>query len=197
MRMWNAGMDYLDGCNIGLDGVVTQQTNYQMSGFNLAYRNIRYQGVGGGELPADPEIIPLSIIPFDKLCVYDNQFFPDNRTSFLKCWINQPQSAALGILRNNVLSGYGVIRACRSGFKIGPMFADTPELAEILFSALKSHAPERSSVFLDVPEVNGAAIELVNRHKMSYSFETARMYTGQNPDLPLTRLYGVTSFELG
>jgi hypothetical protein len=28
-------------------------------------------------------------------------------------------------------------------------------------------------------------------------FETARMYTGPAPDLPLSRLYGVTSFELG
>jgi len=28
-------------------------------------------------------------------------------------------------------------------------------------------------------------------------FETARMYTGAAPDLPLPKLFGVTSFELG
>jgi len=28
-------------------------------------------------------------------------------------------------------------------------------------------------------------------------FETARMYTGAIPELPMDRLFGVTSFELG
>jgi len=28
-------------------------------------------------------------------------------------------------------------------------------------------------------------------------FETARMYTGAAPQLPLRRLFGVTTFELG
>jgi hypothetical protein len=32
---------------------------------------------------------------------------------------------------------------------------------------------------------------------MTPVFETARMYTRQSPELPLNRLFGVTSFELG
>jgi hypothetical protein len=28
-------------------------------------------------------------------------------------------------------------------------------------------------------------------------FETARMYTGGDPGLPLERIYGITTFELG
>jgi hypothetical protein len=32
---------------------------------------------------------------------------------------------------------------------------------------------------------------------MTSVFETARMYTKRAPDIPLTRLFGVTSFELG
>jgi hypothetical protein len=28
-------------------------------------------------------------------------------------------------------------------------------------------------------------------------FETARMYTGEPPPLPMQRLYGITTFELG
>ncbi|MFD2271530.1 hypothetical protein ACFS07_11130 [Undibacterium arcticum] len=66
---------------------------------------------------------------------------------FLRCWINQPQSTALGILRNGTLAGYGVLRSCRSGYKIGPLFADSPELAEHLFLALKAHAPEGAPIF--------------------------------------------------
>jgi Acetyltransferase (GNAT) domain len=54
------------------------------------------------------------------------------------------------------------------------------------FVALKSFAPEDSPVFLDIPEANAAAVDLVNRHGMTVVFETARMYMGKRPDLSLT-----------
>jgi hypothetical protein len=48
-----------------------------------------------------------------------------------------------------------------------------------------------------VPEVNRAAVDMARRHGMERVFETARMYTGEVPDLPLDRIFGVTSFEVG
>jgi GNAT superfamily N-acetyltransferase len=197
MQIWNAGMELLSGRTIGLDGVIAQQDNYKKSGFALAYSNVRYQGTGGGDYPAGAGIVPLSALVFDDICAYDQAFFPDNRREFLKYWIDRPQSAALGIVRDNKLAGYGVLRICRTGFKVGPLFADSPECAEQLFVALKSHAPESAPVFLDIPAVNAAAVDLVNRQNMTVSFETARMYAGKAPDLPINRLFGVTTFELG
>jgi hypothetical protein len=135
--------------------------------------------------------------PYDEICEYDQPFFPDERIRFLKRWIEQPQGTALGIMRNSKLAGYGVLRICRSGYKVGPLFADSPELAEHLFMALKAYAPEGAPIFLDTPEVNSAAVDLAKRHNMIVAFETARMYTGEYPDLPTNRLFGVTTFELG
>ncbi len=45
IKLWNTALAYLKGHNVGLDGVVAQQSNYKKSGFALAYRNIRYEGV--------------------------------------------------------------------------------------------------------------------------------------------------------
>jgi hypothetical protein len=95
------------------------------------------------------------------------------------------------------LAGYGVLRPCRSGYKIGPLFADGPEIAEYLFLALQENIPQGTSVFLDAPAVNLAAVDLAKRHNMTAVFETARMYAGKSPDLPIHRLFGATSFELG
>lgn len=197
IQIWNAALEYLEGRTIGLDGVIAQQDNYRKSGFELSYRNIRYRGTGGGNPPDDAGIVRLSMVPFDELCAYDQPFFPDSRAEFLRCWIDQPQSTALGVLRNHELAGYGVLRVCRTGYKIGPLFADSPDLAETLFSALKAHAPEGAPIFLDTPETNPAAVELARRHSMTVVFETARMYKGKGPDLPMDRLFGVTTFELG
>ncbi|MDP3150236.1 MAG: hypothetical protein Q8N83_14030 [Ignavibacteria bacterium] len=130
----------------------------------MAYRNIRYQGTGGGNPITDSGIVQLSSISFNELCAYDKPFFLAVAHIF-KCWINQPQTNALGILRNNKLAGYGVMRICRSGYKIGPLFADSSELAERLFLSLKSSASEGAPIFLDTPGVNSAAIYLAKRYK--------------------------------
>ncbi len=197
IRIWNAALDRLKGRNIGLDGVVAQQGNYAKSGFKLAYRNIRYEGRTGGKTPHHPQVVELSTLPINVFDAYDQPFFPDIRTSFIRSWINQPESVALGFADGRTLTGYGVIRRCRSGYKIGPLLADDPETAEILFLSLQSRAVARQPLFLDVPEVNGPSVLLAEGKHMKVVFETARMYTGEPPNIPLDRFYGVTSFEVG
>lgn len=197
LRIWQAGMERLQGRNVGLDGVPAQQDNYCKSGFALAYRNIRHQGHGDGAASTDRRILPLSALPPGTVLAYDRPFFPAGREAFLLCWIRQPGSTALGFVDQGVLNGYGVLRPCRDGFKIGPLFADDAEIAERLFSALVAQVPSGQTVALDTPEVNAHALAIARRHGMKAVFETARMYTGPAPALPLDRLYGVTSFELG
>jgi GNAT superfamily N-acetyltransferase len=204
IQIWNAGLNYLADRNIGLDGVVDQQDNYRRSGFTLAYRNIRFDGIGGAISEASPAaevgteaVVNLTRLPLDVLEAYDRPFFPDDRGRFIRTWVQQPDCHALGILDAGVLAGYGVIRPCRNGYKIGPLFADSEALAESLFVALKARVGPADTVYLDTPEVNPAAVAMAQRYGMTVSFETARMYTGDAPDLPLERIFGVTSFELG
>lgn len=197
IQIWKAGLDYLAGCNVGLDGVVNQQENYKKSGFNLAYRNVRYEGTGGGEAADNESIVDLGSVPFVELVEYERPFFPTDRSSFLKSWIAQPNSHALGIMSNDQLAGYGVIRQCRSGYKIGPLYANSPDLADTLFQALRSKVSSAATIYLDVPEPNSAAVTLAQQHGMSIVFETARMYTDDAPNIPLNRVFGVTSFEIG
>ncbi len=197
LKIWNAGMESLQGRNIGLDGVVAQQENYKRSGFQLAYSNQRYEGVSGGEPVTDPQIVPLASLPFDAIAAYDQPFYPDERTTFLRHWLTQPESTALGWMENDQLAGYGIVRPCRNGYRIGPLFADTPAIAQNLFEALKTRIPQGAPLFLDVSEANRAAVELAEKAGMTMMFETARMYTGETPNLPLERLYGVTTLELG
>jgi ribosomal protein S18 acetylase RimI-like enzyme len=194
LKLWQAGMARLGNRNIGLDGVVAQQNNYRKSGFRLDYRNIRYQGLGK---PASPSgTVDLSAVSFDRLLAYDSQMFPVPRERFLQCWITQPQAAGHAVISNGALAGYGLIRPCRNGVKIGPLFADDENIAEDLFQALSAQAPG-AAIYLDVPETNAAAVMLAERHGMQKVFETARMYTGQPPPVPIGCVFGVTSFELG
>lgn len=197
IQIWNAGLEYLKGVNIALDGVLAQQENYKRSGFELAYRNIRYEGFGGGESPKDANIVALSTLSFEEIQNYDKAFFLAERSAFLQAWINQDDANAFGVLHDGKLSGYGVIRKCRVGYKIGPLYADTPKMAESLFLALKSTIGADETLYLDVPQLNQDAVTLAKKYDMNMVFETARMYTKEQPQIALDRLYGVHSFEIG
>ena len=194
IAIWNAGMAHLADRNIGLDGVVAQQDNYRRSGFQYAHANERYAGIGGGTAPSGP--VPLSEVPFDRVEAYDREIFVAPRATFLRRWIAPPRGRAFGVVADGRLAGYGVIRPCREGHKIGPLFADTPAVAETLFAALAAAVPG-DPIFLDVPRPNAEALALVARHGMKPVFETARMYTRGDPGVPVARVYGITTFELG
>ena len=146
---------------------------------------------------ASAGIVAASEVPFHRIVDYDCLLFSAARPGFLRLWLDQPGGIALvapdaaGRVR-----GYGVLRACQSGHKIGPLFADDEHIADDLFTSLIAAVPGET-VFLDVPEANPAAVALARRHGMSSVFETARMYTKTPPDVPLARVFGVTSFELG
>ena len=90
-----------------------------------------------------------------------------------------------------------MVRPCRTGYKIGPLFADSIDLADALFRRLNARVEPGKPLYLDTPEANPDAITLAENHDMKRTFATARMYRGVHPVLPLGRLFGVTSFELG
>ena len=138
----------------------------------------------------------MSFVPFEEIARYDATVFPAPRPNFLRRWIEQPGGVALGVLNDRRLVGYGVLRPCRRGFKIGPLFADDAETADTIFRGFASRVLDQP-IFLDTPEVNPAAIALAERYEMQPVFETARMYTKGPPVSRTNRCFGVTTFELG
>lgn len=195
-RLFAAGMAHAGGRNIGGDGVLAMQEKYRTrSGFSLAYKNVRFEGTGGGNEPEG--LVDTAVVPFERLAAYDARHFPAPRPRFLEAWIRQEGTRGRAVLaEDGDVTGYGIIRRCHCGHKIGPLFADTPEVAEDIFLALSAQVPGEP-VYLDAPEPNAAAVALARRHGMVPVFETARIYTKAVPDLPLDEIFGVTSFELG
>jgi predicted N-acetyltransferase YhbS len=199
LALWRAAMARLRPGVVGLDGVVAQQANYRRSGFALLHRNIRY----GAAQPMPPEVAdapaihPAADVRFDAIAAYDRGFFPAPRETFLRAWLHAPGHVArVATAPGGEVTGLAVLRPCREGSKIGPLFAEDGATARALFAAMLRAAPP-GPVFLDLPEPNGDAIAMAVAAGMAPAFETARMYAGPPPDLPIARIYGITSFELG
>lgn len=194
MRVWQAAMDLAGDRVIGLDGVVAQQANYARSGFTLPWQNARYQGMGGGIMPEG--LIDLDEVPFATIAGHDDGVFEAERHTFLRNWVAQPGAVRLGVLRDGKLAGWGLLRPCQEGWKIGPLIADDSEVGNRLLDGLLASVLGET-VFLDVPEPNVAAVQAASERGMQPVFSTARMYRGTPKPLDVTRLWGVTSFELG
>lgn len=197
LELTKARLSYIGNRNAGIDGVMNMLDKYARIGYQLAHNNARYRLNDAIKISQnDSHIVALNQTDFLQLSHYDRLHFPAPRPKFLKCWINQPQSRALGYLSEGQIQGYGVIRTCQQGFKIGPLFANTPEIAHQLFTNLAQYA-DGCEIFLDIPENNPSAIELVQQYQMSKVFATARMYLKGEPQLKKENIYGITTFELG
>ena len=160
-KLWQHAIAHAGDRLIGLDGVVAEQDNYRRSGFELAYRNIRYGGVL--EAVAQPGVPGLEILEIDcvtpELEAFDRTVFPADRTGFLDAWLGAEGHRAVSARRDGALTGYGVIRPCRNGWKVGPLFASSPDTAQAILAALLDtmlHQEQgKHEIFLDVPEPNG------------------------------------------
>ena len=196
LRIWNAAIAHAGRRVIGLDGVVAQQQNYRKSGFDLAYANVRYGGTVAVSRAPRPDVIALTDIPLADVEAYDATVFPAPRAAFLRAWIGAPGHVGRALVRDGALAGWGVIRPCRKGYKIGPLVANDRATAEAVLSDLLARVGH-DEIFLDVPNINRDAVALAQGLGLAPVFETARMYTGTIPPLRTERVFGVTSFELG
>jgi hypothetical protein len=179
---------------IGMDGVLEMAPFYQRGGFEILYRDLRYQGVAAGGL--DGAAVPLGDVDFALIDAYDRLHVEAPRTDFLRAWLGQKGGLGVALIDAGELSGYGFLRPCRQGYKAGPVFAGDAASGERLIHSLLSLVPGEQ-VQLDVPELNPDAVRIAESMGWTRSFACARMVNGQEPGLPVNRIFGVTSFEFG
>ncbi|TBW38433.1 GNAT family N-acetyltransferase [Siculibacillus lacustris] len=194
---WQAGLAHAGARTVGLDGVVAQLDNYRRSGFALAHRNIRY--AGRVDLPpvTPPGVTAVTAAHLPALITWDAPRFGAERAGFVTAWCDGGGGRIARIfVEDGRIRGWGVVRPARVGHKIGPLYAETPVVAEALFVALAGAVGDTTLV-IDPPEPNAAARALAERHGLAPVFETARMYRGPAPALPLAEIWGISSFELG
>lgn len=198
-QLWNKGMMLAGNRTVGLDGVVAQQDYYHKHGFETAYRTVRYGGIPKIPDVGDQatQVAPVTHGKLEGLVRYDAELFPGLRHSFIRAWCGAPERRKSFIVGGGSrVRGYGTIRRCFHGYKIGPLFANKPDVALALLAKLLPEA-KGAPVYLDVPVDNLQAVRLAEDCGLSPEFETARMYRGQAPQMPLDRVFGVTTLELG
>ena len=199
-KLWYQRRDTLlsrlnKGASIGMDGVITMQPFYRKGGFEILFRDERYEKIGM-ELTTDKNISSIINVDIESILTYDKKCFGFSRPQFMKPWLKLPENKTFKYVENGNLNGFAIVRKANKGFKVCPLFADNEMIAEELYKAcLNSVVGE--PLYLDIPVINKGAENIIKKYKATYVFECARMYYGKPPDIDIDKVFGITTFELG
>ncbi len=199
-KLWYQRRDTLlsrlnKGASIGMDGVIAMQPFYKKGGFEIAFRDERHEKAGE-KFEVDTAISPIEEKDINAVLAYDKQCFGFPRPQFLVPWLKQKNVTTFKYFDDNKLKGFAVIRKANKGYKVCPLFADTAQVAEALYKACLNSVPGEP-LYLDIPVINLEAAALIKKYKTTYVFECARMYYGKPPVMDISKVFGITTFELG
>ncbi len=201
--LWDISMGTLMDCKtIGLNGVLSQVDNYRKSGFLPCHLNTRWRGTSFLPLtetdPAkDVNLKKKDDFSLSRLVDYDAKIFATPRAAFLNKWLAMPESHVLAAVDSGILRGYGVVSAAEQGYKVAPLFADNIAIAEKLYGALCQCVGDKKTIYLDTAETNPFASILAKRFGLEKTFDTLRMYRGQAPQIQDSKIFGLTTLEIG
>jgi GNAT superfamily N-acetyltransferase len=180
--------------SIGMDGVLEMVPFYIKGGFRQHHRNVRFQGMATSAPPAG--CVTLSEVDPAQVMAMDLECFGSDRARFMTSWLTRPGVVAMGLVEDGVLTGFGVARPCRTGHKIGPLYARSPQQAERILNDLSGRIAG-DQVQIDAPDLNPDAAAIFAALGWSPVFQCARLYLGAAPLADLGATYGVASLEFG
>lgn len=131
---------------------------------------------------------------------YQNNYVT-NRDLLFSELLLKPETNGLVFIDDNIIKGFGFIRRCVSGFRIGALVADTPEIAKTLITGLLVFA-QSAPVFIDVPSSNPHGINCMNAFNAvrASQEDTIMMIKGTGYSSYLKQWkqhYGLFSLEIG
>ena len=200
----DAGLERVGPAASGLDGVLERLPTYTAIGFSAAHLITRY--VGSAAILSDALAARAMLVSYvapgdvDGIIDYDARHVPARRESFVRTWLapDSPRTSYV-VGRGHDIHGYATVRPMIGGGScVGPLFADDESSALSLLAACAVTAMSSGvEIAIDIPEPHTAATALAESLGMAPRVAYMRMYRGGVRSLPLDRIWGSTTFDLG
>lgn len=184
------------GASLSLHCPVEHQDFCERFGFQLVRHVARATATGtmGRRGPYAGQLRTLRLLPFDKVVAYDARHVGGERPDFVRAWMAPEGGHGLGCYEAGEMIGFAVMRPAVDGFRIGPLYADEPDIAEDLVVAL-SGAALGERITLDIPLDNPDAVALAGRHGFTQTRAAVALNLGEVPPAARDHVYAETTLE--
>lgn len=148
---------------------------YESVGFKKRYVIHRYESVANVGTHTFPELHPItSVDDIKNISLWDKKYFGASRERMLKRLIQVSKPLSFCYSNKNGLAGFIICREGVNAFHVGPWVASSPSVAESLLLHVLQQI-DGQKVFVDVPELNEAAVQLLRQHAFNRRSSFVRM----------------------
>lgn len=208
-QLWNTALNHLDDVDcIGLEAAPKLIEHYREWGFRSDAKTVRWQLLNrtpndfaqDREEASGLEVIRGVNLAMEAVHEYDAKREATPRHHFLTQWLSHPAGDVMTLMdQQGQCHGFARIRPCLlpigEGWRIGPILADSAELAHRLIGNLLAEHP--GVVLIDAPASNPGAGSVLTRLGFKQVSSTTRMYRGDVTPIPHDAVFGLACLELG
>jgi len=203
MDLWKIATKSIAHCRtIGGNGLIHMLDTYEEHGFtHRDHLNTRWCGSPNKDLLSkaisDNNIKLTKEFSVKTLSDYEAKIFPVSREAFYNKWLNIPESHVCVAMEGDKVRGFAVLAMSVDGYKIAPLLADNEKIAEMLFVDLSKKVINKGLIHLDTVASNPLGAKLAKRFNMESIFDTRRIYIGEVPQIDHSKIFGLTTLEIG
>ena len=196
-KLYHHALNHLKGYNVRIDALLQSATNHERHNFKSYYQCCSLTGVVEKVQVSCQNIHPTNQIPFNKLVEYDSRYYGDERKHFLASWLGIATTTSLVYIdKNDEIQGLGVIRKSLRGYRFGPFYAESLDIAQALFfsllQSLEDLVDNKCRIGIDPPCSNENAMKLAQMLKLELTYRYTAMYNKEAPMVNLSNVYCIT-----
>lgn len=184
--------------NVGADAMNAEWPIYSANGFMKAYDHHAVRGVAKHvDHPLHKHVSDLSSVSVEDIAAYDAQYFPVPRPRFVDIWLKQNESIVRGYVAEGKLLGYGLLRPGWPVAQIGPLYAESAEIACAVLTSLTNtlQVGEKYELASHTPNPNMAQLSTAFGFEQCYLH--TRLYNKKVYQLRDACVYACLSTDIG
>ncbi|GBN01237.1 hypothetical protein AVEN_86106-1 [Araneus ventricosus] len=174
--------------NIGLNSPADKLTSYKRRGFTVfeeSFSSLEYECNGklnveplSDQLPPKVELKPFEESHLNAMAAYDRALMGYDRKVILKANCKEANTKTLVAFKNGICVGFGSVKLNISkAARVGPLYANDPAVAEVMFKRLVDSMPEAKGFATVTISKNLAGNEMIRKLGLPVHANLLRMYT--------------------
>ena len=201
-KVFDACMAQLGDINIALNAVRHKTDMYAKAGFKHKSFTItgfigypKYDTLDKIKCNKEIDITAMTSQLVEKVLEYDANIHPVPRQALMKKWFDRPGMRTLVATRDGAVVGYVGIMAAVEGYRVSPFYADSPDVARMLWKAAIDNVEKDSKIEVACVVEDGIKLFSETLSLAKDVFYNVRMFTKEIVHPKIDVVYSLCNYD--